>query len=136
MKFWAGVAALLPLLLGQAAVAQTVYRCGPDGRSYSQAPCADGKPVAVDDARSATQQQAAREVAAGDAARARGLADERRQREADAPRQAAGFMTAPAPPASAPAHKTKKSKKSKAAAAPKDFTATSPAPAKAASSKR
>ena len=126
------LAALLLALLAQAALSQTVYRCGPEGRSYAQEPCADGKPVVVDDARSATQQQAAREVAAGDAARARKLADERRQREAGAQRQAAGFMTSPAQAASAPVRKAKKTTKSKAAAA-QDFTATSRAPAKASS---
>jgi hypothetical protein len=127
-------ALLLPLLAQAAALSQTIYRCGPDGRSYSQAPCADGKPLTMDDPRSATQQQAAREVAAGDAARAQKLADERRQREADAPRQAAGFMTSPTQAASAPARKPKKTKKSQPAAE-RDFTATSRAPPKT-SSKR
>lgn len=124
------LAVLLLPLLAPAALSQTIYRCGPDGRSYSQAPCADGKPLTVDDPRSATQQQAAREVAAGDAALARNLADERRQREAGAQRQAAGFATSPTQPASAPARKSNKSKKPKAAAE-QDFTATSRAPAQA-----
>ena len=128
MKAGRCLALLLPLL-APAALSQTVYRCGPEGRSYSQTPCADGKPVTVEDTRSATQQQAAREVAAGDAARSQKLSDERRQREADAPRQAAGFMTSPAPAASAPARKPKKTNKSKAAASAPDFTATSRAPA-------
>ena len=127
MKAGRCLALLLPLL-APAALSQTVYRCGPEGRSYSQTPCADGRPVTVEDARSATQQQAAREVAAGDAARSQKLSDERRQREADAPRQAAGFMTSPATAASAPARKAKKTSKSKAASTP-DFTATSRAPA-------
>ncbi len=128
MTAWRWLALLLPLL-AQAALSQTVYRCGPEGRSYSQAPCADGKPLTVDDPRSATQQQAAREVAAGDAARAQKLSDERRQREADAQRQAAGFTTSPTQAASAPARKPKKTKKSQAAPE-QDFTATSRAPAK------
>jgi hypothetical protein len=131
---WQPFAALLLPLLAQAALAQTIYRCGPEGRSYSQAPCADGKPLTVDDPRSASQQQAAREVAAGDAALARNLADERRQREAGAQRQAAGFATSPTQAASAPARKPNKAKKPKAGTE-QDFTATSPAPAKA-SSKR
>lgn len=37
------------------ASAQTIYRCGPDGRHYSQVPCADGRAVAVDDGRTAQQ---------------------------------------------------------------------------------
>ena len=110
------LAALLPLL-AQAAPPQTVYRCGPDGRVYSQTPCADGKPVTVDDPRSGEQQQAAREVAGRDADHARKLADERQQREAAAKGQAAaGFRTAPASAlaASTPPRKTK-SRKAKGA---------------------
>ena len=64
----------------QAAPPQTVYRCGPDGRVYSQTPCADGKALSTDDPRSASQQKAARDVAERDAEQARKLADERRQR--------------------------------------------------------
>jgi hypothetical protein len=105
------VAALL-LLAGaavQAAPPQTVYRCGPDGRIYSQTPCADGKALSADDPRSASQQKAAREVAERDAEQARKLADERRQREAAVKgQQAAGFKTAaPADVAPAPARKPK-----------------------------
>ena len=37
------------------AQAQSVWRCGPDGRSYSSTPCVDGRPVAVaDEARPAS----------------------------------------------------------------------------------
>ena len=36
-------------------LAQTVWRCGADGRSYSDSPCPDGRPVAVADARSAAE---------------------------------------------------------------------------------
>jgi len=105
------VAALL-LLAGaavQAAPPQTIYRCGTDGRIYSQTPCADGKALSADDPRSASQQKAAREVADRDAEQARKLADERRQREAAVKgQQAAGFKTAaPADAASAPARNPK-----------------------------
>jgi len=98
----------LPAALG--APPQTVYRCGPDGRVYSQTPCADGKALSVDDPRSTSQQKAARDVATRDADQARKLAEERRQREDAAKGQAAaGFMTVPpaAAPASAPARKGK-----------------------------
>ncbi len=100
--------ALLPLL-AQAAPPQTVYRCGPDGRVYSQTPCADGKALTVDDPRSASQQKAAREVTAREAEQAKKLADERRQREEAAKGQAAaGVKPAPAAEAaSAPARKPK-----------------------------
>lgn len=88
--------ALLPLL-AQAAPPQTVYRCGPEGRVYSQTPCADGKALTVDDPRSASQQKAAREVTAREAEQAKKLAEERRQR-ADAARNqvAAGIKPEPA----------------------------------------
>jgi hypothetical protein len=106
-------AACVALLLAPplAAAPQTVYRCGPDGRTFSQTPCSDGRALGVDDARSAAQQKAARDVAARDAEQARKLAEERRQREDAAKGQAAaGFRTAPAvaaAPASAPARKKK-----------------------------
>jgi hypothetical protein len=106
-----------------AAPPQTVYRCGPDGRVYSQTPCADGRPVTVEDPRSANQQKTAREVAARDAEQAQQLAAERKQREATAKAQAAaGFKTAPAQDgASAP------SRKSSAKAAAADAPPMSPA---------
>ncbi|MEO7852734.1 MAG: hypothetical protein ABIR94_10860 [Rubrivivax sp.] len=91
-----------------AAPPQTVYRCGPDGRQYSQTPCADGREVTTEDSRSAEQQRAAREVSARDAQQADKLAAERKAREAAAKGQSeAGFKTsdAQAPPASAPKRK-------------------------------
>ena len=110
------LAAVLPLL-AQAAPPQTVYRCGPDGRVYSQTPCADGKALTVGDPRSASQRQAAHEVAARDAAQAKQLAEERRQREeATRDQAAAGFRTSPqAEAASAPVRKPKAKAKSAAA---------------------
>jgi hypothetical protein len=86
-----------------------VYRCGPDGRLYSQTPCADGKAIDSDDARPAGQQKTDRDVAARDAEMARQLAEERRQRDAAVRgQQPAGFKVAPLPEAaSAPARKGK-----------------------------
>jgi hypothetical protein len=100
--------ALLPLL-AQAAPPQTVYRCGPDGRVYSQTPCADGKALTVDDPRSASQQKAAREVTAREAEQAKKLADERQQRDETAKGQAAAGIkpSTAAEAASAPARKPK-----------------------------
>jgi hypothetical protein len=122
------VAALLLLAaaVAQAAPPQTVYRCGPDGRIYSQTPCADGKALSADDPRSANQQKAAREVAERDAEQARKLADERRQREAAAKgQQASGFKTAlAADAASAPPGKPEP--KAKAASAGADASTMSP----------
>jgi hypothetical protein len=105
-------AAWLLALTGHVAAAppQTVYRCGPDGRVYSQTPCADGRAVTTEDSRSVSQQKAAGEVAARDAQQAQKLADERRQREAAANNQPAAGIKMPAPTveaASAPARKAK-----------------------------
>ncbi|MGA0610425.1 hypothetical protein [Caldimonas sp. KR1-144] len=46
--------------LGSIVNAQTVYRCGPDGRSYSQTPCADGRAIEVADTRSDEQRRQSR----------------------------------------------------------------------------
>jgi hypothetical protein len=115
---------LLAGTLVQAAPPQTVYRCGPDGRVYSQTPCSDGKALSTDDPRSASQQKAAREAAERDAEQARKLADERRQREAAANgQQTAGLKTAPiAAAASAPPRKSK----AKAASASADASMSPP----------
>lgn len=124
-----------------AAPPQTVYRCGPDGRVYSQAPCADGKPLSVEDPRSASQQREARDAAARDAQLAGQLADERRQRERAAKNQAAaGFRTAPTSSldaADAPAAAASRGKrKSRAAPADPRMSPSYRAPAAAASAPR
>lgn len=89
---------LAGLLLGpmlaqaQSATAEPVYRCGPDGRSYSSTPCADGRPVNAADPRSPAQQREGREAAE----RQRQLADrmtaERIQREKATIPAAAGHI--------------------------------------------
>jgi hypothetical protein len=110
LPFAAAAAPLaLACVLAQAAPPQTVYRCGLEGRIYSQTPCADGKALSADDPRSASQQKAARDAADRDAEQAKKLAEERRQRvEVSKGQQAAGFKTAPpADAASAPARKAK-----------------------------
>lgn len=61
--------ALLPLL-AQAAPPQTVYRCGPDGRIYQQAPCTEGKAINAADDRTPEQRAAAQDLAASEARRA------------------------------------------------------------------
>ena len=92
-------AAWLATGLACAAPPQTVYRCGPDGRIYSQTPCSEGREGTVDDARSPAQQRAARGVAAQEAKTAQQLADERRQREAAANKSSVAIGIKPAPPA-------------------------------------
>ncbi len=109
LRCLAGGLLTLAWLAAQSAPPQTVYRCGPEGRVYSQTPCADGKALSVDDPRSANQQKAARDVAERDAEQARKLTDERRRREeAVKGQQAAGFKApVPADAASAPMRKGK-----------------------------
>lgn len=95
-----GRAVAVALLLGLAGAAATtaqatVYRCGPDGRSYSQQPCADGRAIDVDDARTAGQQAEGAAALRRDAALARRLERERRLAESRAPR--AVSLSAPRP---------------------------------------
>ncbi len=55
--------ALLCSLLGNAGAAGPVYRCGPDGRVFSQTPCTGGEVVHITAAPSAQRQAEARELA-------------------------------------------------------------------------
>jgi hypothetical protein len=74
--------------LAQAAAAQNrVYRCGADGRSYSQQPCADGMTVEVADPRSTPQVTQGRQVAQLDARLGEMLARQRQLAESAAARQ-------------------------------------------------
>jgi hypothetical protein len=63
----------------------TVYRCGADGRQYSDNACPDGRAVSAADARSAEQRRHAEEVVRRDRDLADRLAKEREQRERNAP---------------------------------------------------
>jgi len=75
------LALLLPALAAQA---QDVWRCGPEGRSFSDRPCADGKPMqmaSLADIRSAAEVHSAREVAARERRLAESLRQERLARE-------------------------------------------------------
>ncbi len=133
----ATTACLLGLSTVDAAPPQTVYRCGPDGRVYSQTPCIDGRPVTTEDSRSASQQKSAKDVAARDAQQAQQLAEERKQREASVKGQAAAGIknptTAAAETASAPPRKPKV--KAKAAEAESNMSPAMRLPAQATISK-
>ncbi|MDB5818168.1 MAG: hypothetical protein JWQ11_1808 [Rhizobacter sp.] len=72
------------------ASAQTVYRCGADGRSYSQTPCPGGRTVDVDDSRTPEQQQQAQTAADRDARLGAALERERRTEEAIAAQRPTG----------------------------------------------
>jgi hypothetical protein len=90
------------LLLAAAATAQTsVYRCGPQGREYSQEPCATGVALDLADPRSAAQRHQTQAAVARDIRLAETLAKERLRREQAASRQGAAHI-GPSRGASAP----------------------------------
>ena len=92
----AALVALLPL----AAAAQTVYRCGPEGRSYSQEPCPEGRAVEVGDARTREQQAQTAAAVKRDARTAAAMEKDRRRSEPQ-PAAGAASLSAPKPPAAA-----------------------------------
>lgn len=83
------------LLCPVLSLAQEVWRCGPDGRSYADAPCAGGRIVQVADARSADRVAEARADVQRLKGLARDLAAERRLRDAEGRRQGAAALTVP-----------------------------------------
>lgn len=68
----------------RAAAQQEVWRCGPEGRSYGEQPCADGRRVDVADPRDEAQRAQAQAVAERAARLAQQLVQQRRQREREA----------------------------------------------------
>ena len=62
---------------------QTVWRCGPEGRSYESQPCKDGLAIGLPGARRPADVQAAQRVAEADRRLAQQLRDERVQRESE-----------------------------------------------------
>ena len=78
MKLWIA----LMLFAASAAQAQTVWRCGPEGRNYSDAPCRDGRAVEVAQSRPAADMSSAQAMAQREKALAAKLVRERQQREA------------------------------------------------------
>lgn len=101
--------AIVVLLAAGAAQAQTIYRCGPQGREYSQLPCKDARPIDAD-TRTTAQRAAAEQVAKDEARRAEALRRERHAREREA-LPAAGFTTAPREETPAPKKKPADKKK-------------------------
>ena len=94
-----------------AADQQKVYRCGPDGRVYSQAPCKDGHEVDTADQRSPEQRKAAEDAVRREEKLADKMARERQAREAAAAKQGATIIGAAKPAASAASAPAKKKKK-------------------------
>ena len=91
-------AACLLLLSACVAHAQaTVYRCGPDGKTYSQEPCKDGKKIDASDSRTEAQRADSLATTAADKKRADELERDRLKREAaQKPSVASGFNSRPA----------------------------------------
>ncbi|MFN0186625.1 MAG: hypothetical protein ACKVQR_22670 [Aquabacterium sp.] len=58
-----------------------VFKCGPDGRTFSQTPCPAGQEVPSTDTRTPAQQREAAAIATREKGLAEDLARERRQRE-------------------------------------------------------
>jgi hypothetical protein len=122
------------------AQAQSIYKCGPNGTEYSQAPCPGGKMIESSDPRSAAQRQEAARIAAQDRRLAADLERERRAQMAEnKPAMAAGINGRPlAPPAAASAPQKAKTKKTKSKASGDkgdDFVALVPGPKKKRKSK-
>jgi hypothetical protein len=119
---------LAPSCVAAAASAPTsrVYRCGPDGHTYSQTPCPAGSAVEAADPRSAAEQAQARTVLEREQRLARQLAQDRAQAERAAAKQLPGNL-GPAQAASAAASAPKKSKhKPGAASAAADASLSPP----------
>ena len=72
---------VLMLLAASATEAQTVWRCGPDGRSYSDVPCREGRALEAAQARPTTDLSNAQNMAQREKALAARLVQERQQRE-------------------------------------------------------
>ena len=100
----ARIAAVGLLAAGVAGVAaaQIVYRCGAEGRSYSQQPCAEGRVIGVDDPRGADARRDGQAAAAWHARAAELLAKERQRRESERPRAASLGRSASGDPSFAP----------------------------------
>ena len=101
MKYLVAASILVLCATAISAAPAPIYRCGPDGREYSQVPCADGKLIDASDPRSADQRSEALKVAARERQRAAELERERRENAAAIkPASASGFNARPSPPAS------------------------------------
>jgi hypothetical protein len=78
---WPTLLSALLLALAGTASAQTIYRCGADGRDYRQTPCPGGQAVDVADPRSEPQRQAAEQLSQREAALGQQLRQERQDEE-------------------------------------------------------
>ncbi len=121
------LAAPMPASAASAAT-QKVYRCGPDGRIYSQTPCKDGYEIDAADKRSAEQRRAAEDVVKREEKMAEKMSRERQANEAAAAKQGASTIVNPA--ATKPAASARAATKAASAASMKKPAATKDAGAK------
>jgi hypothetical protein len=119
------LSALLAATFAAAAGAAPIYKCGPDGKTYSQVPCAGGAVVESTDGRTSAQRAEAKRAVEAQRKAADEMERERKAAEKDT-KPAAAVAIGPA--ASAPADDAKKPKAVKAAASgSKGFLAIKPA---------
>jgi FKBP-type peptidyl-prolyl cis-trans isomerase len=119
IRYARSAAALLATVMGLAAVnanaaPQKVFRCGPDGRIYSQTPCKDGYEVNAADPRSAEQRKAAEEATKREDKAVDKMTRERQAQEAAAAKQGPSFIASPSaakPAASAASGATAKKRR-------------------------
>ena len=115
-------------LLAGSAGAQTVWRCGADGRTYSDTPCPGGRSIDAADSRDPAQVQAAHEVAARNRALARELTTERQQAEREAAARGSGLsaIQSSRPEIKPKTAKAKPKSKKNAPEAPEAFVGVAP----------
>jgi hypothetical protein len=108
--------------------AQTVYRCGTEGREYSQTPCPQGRAVNVSNERSAEQRAAAETTVRDEQVRGDALERQRLERESMQPAMAGQINGRPkaAEPVTVAAKSSKKKKAKTKKHANGDFVAIAP----------
>lgn len=119
------------LAAAPALAAPPIYRCGADGRTYSQVPCPEGELIEASDPRTAAQRAEAKRFAEAERRRAAELERERKAAEKVADKNGPGATAvgptgaetaAPSPAGKPRAAKDKPAEKDFIAVAPKSTT--------------
>ena len=132
MTLYALIAGWMAIALITPAAAAEIYRCGPNGSTYSQMPCAEGRRLELADARSDEQRLQAKQVNARTVALASSLERDRLTHEAALRPALAGSFNAPVKTVSKNGVRPKSSAKAKrprVSAQPSNRSASKPAPA-------
>lgn len=111
LRTW--IAVSIAVALVTPAAAAEIYRCGPNGSTYSQTPCADGRRIELIDERSDEQRLQARQVNERTVALASSLERDRLANEAAQRPALAGSFNAPVKTASNAAVRPNTSAKAK-----------------------